>query len=81
MELICRIGHRYSLSSLLEVKNSALEGALWAAVRALEEQVSLRRRLAELPGAGEKTAAQFQAAADDAERQVRLVRGLLEERG
>jgi two-component system chemotaxis response regulator CheB len=42
----CRVGHRYSTSSLLEAQGTALEDALWAAHRALLERADLARRLA-----------------------------------
>jgi two-component system chemotaxis response regulator CheB len=41
----CRVGHSYSLESLLAAEGTAVEEALWAALRALEEQASLARRL------------------------------------
>jgi two-component system, chemotaxis family, protein-glutamate methylesterase/glutaminase len=43
----CRVGHGYSTESLGLEQDRAVEEALWAAVRSLEEQASLSRRLAE----------------------------------
>ncbi|MBV8196274.1 MAG: chemotaxis protein CheB [Candidatus Dormibacteraeota bacterium] len=80
IELICRIGHLYTTESLIEAKNSALEGALWAAVRALEEQVSLHRRMADHHPAGSAMRARFAEQAAEDERQSRLLRDLVERR-
>jgi two-component system, chemotaxis family, protein-glutamate methylesterase/glutaminase len=42
----CRVGHAYSAESLLSASGSAVEAALWAALRALEENSAFSRRLA-----------------------------------
>jgi len=41
----CRTGHAYSPESLLSKQFTSLEGSLWAALRSLEENASLSRRL------------------------------------
>lgn len=43
----CRVGHAYTASSLHVEQSEAVEGAIWAAMRALEEGASLARRMAE----------------------------------
>ena len=43
----CRVGHAYTEESLLAAHSDSLERALWAALRALEENVSLSRRTAD----------------------------------
>ena len=42
----CRIGHSYSLNGLLSGEDDALETALWAAVRSLQENAQLKQRTA-----------------------------------
>jgi two-component system, chemotaxis family, protein-glutamate methylesterase/glutaminase len=42
----CRIGHAYSLNALLAGEDDALETALWAAVRSLQENAELKERTA-----------------------------------
>ncbi len=42
----CQVGHAYSANNLLVGQSEYLEGALWAALRALEEQVTLYGRMA-----------------------------------
>jgi two-component system chemotaxis response regulator CheB len=42
----CRVGHAYSLDALSSGQATGVEDALWAAVRALEEQASLAGRVA-----------------------------------
>ena len=47
LKLECRIGHVVVLDALLEAKAAAVEDALWAAVRALEEKAALARRMSQ----------------------------------
>lgn len=42
----CHVGHAFSVDSLLGEQSEALEAALWASVRALEESAQLADRLA-----------------------------------
>jgi two-component system chemotaxis response regulator CheB len=41
----CRVGHAYAIDSLRTGQDEAVEGALWVALRALEEKAELTRRL------------------------------------
>jgi two-component system chemotaxis response regulator CheB len=41
----CRVGHSFSLESMLAGQNEALEQALWVALETLEETASLQRRM------------------------------------
>ncbi|HTM07884.1 MAG TPA: chemotaxis protein CheB [Verrucomicrobiae bacterium] len=43
----CRVGHGYSAEGLIVEQSEALDTALWSAYRALQENASLARRLAE----------------------------------
>lgn len=42
----CRVGHAFTLRHLKAEQRNAMEAALWAALRALEESASLYRRMA-----------------------------------
>ncbi len=41
----CRVGHAYSISNLRQEQGEAIETALWAAMRALEEKAALQTRI------------------------------------
>jgi two-component system chemotaxis response regulator CheB len=43
----CHVGHAFSADSLVAAQVDGLETALWTALRALEENAALRRRMAE----------------------------------
>ena len=42
----CRVGHRYSPDTLVDLQADDVEGALWAAIRALADRAALLERLA-----------------------------------
>ncbi len=65
----CHVGHAFSGAAMEEASNSATEGALWNAVRILEERNAILRRVA--GEAGENTA---HARRDEAEREARRAR-------
>ena len=75
----CRVGHAYSEETLsLELSNGA-EAALWAGLRALEENAALERRLASRAKARNhlQTAEQFDRKAEEREASARVIGELL----
>ena len=56
----CRVGHLYSPNSLMADQTEAVETALWAAIRSMEEQAEFAARLA--ANSQKKTASQFGSA-------------------
>ena len=75
----CRVGHAYSAESLLSASGSAVEAALWAALRALEENSAFSRRLARRAhGLEQKTAAErFMVQAKNAAGHAVVLRRIL----
>jgi two-component system, chemotaxis family, protein-glutamate methylesterase/glutaminase len=75
----CPLGHAYAPESLYGEQRIALESALWAALRALEDQGALARRLAgrarELRQL--KSADRYEERGAASEQQARLVRQIL----
>jgi two-component system chemotaxis response regulator CheB len=76
----CHVGHRYSPESLAHAQATAVEAALWAAVRSLEERAALMERMAErCESRGQlRSARSFSAKAHNARRQADVVRGTLD---
>jgi two-component system, chemotaxis family, protein-glutamate methylesterase/glutaminase len=48
----CRVGHAWTADALLRARDDEVEGALWVALRSLQEKAKLSRRLAEKVGSG-----------------------------
>lgn len=48
----CRVGHAWTADALLRARDDEVEGALWVALRSLQEKAKLSRRLAERVGSG-----------------------------
>jgi len=79
LRLECRIGHVVVLDTLLAAKALAVEDALWAAVRALEEKSALARRLSQRAQQREdvEAAARHARVSRAAERRAGIVRDVL----
>jgi two-component system chemotaxis response regulator CheB len=75
----CHVGHAFSEETLMAGQAHALEGALWSAVRALEEKAELGRRLAERAQARgwNLSATRFGHAAREAELGSSMIRDTL----
>ena len=77
----CRIGHAYTLESLVASQGLSLEAALWTALRALDERVALSERLSRrfsMRG-NEATAERYRNQARDAREQAAVLRQALDE--
>jgi two-component system, chemotaxis family, protein-glutamate methylesterase/glutaminase len=75
----CRTGHAFSSDSLLSVQAEALEGALWAALRGLEENAALARRMAARARGRNliRAAETFEERARAAEQQAAIIRQVI----
>jgi two-component system chemotaxis response regulator CheB len=76
----CRVGHAYSDEALLVHQSEQLEAALWTALRALEENSALARRLAARANSRghSHSASSFTEQAMDAEHHASVVRTVLD---
>jgi two-component system, chemotaxis family, protein-glutamate methylesterase/glutaminase len=77
----CRTGHAYSPESLLAKQSESLEATLWAALRALEENAALARRMERwmLQRGRPRTGAEqrYTQRAQEAEQHATVLRGVL----
>lgn len=75
----CHVGHAYSAEALSEGQSQMLEVALWSAVRALEEQTVLARRIVQRARNAnhERAAKLFERRAHEAEEHSSMIRQLL----
>ena len=74
------MGHVFSIESLSSAQAEALENALWAAVRSLEDRAALLRRLGAWAGSGgqQRSAASFGRQADEAIERAGTIREAIE---
>ena len=75
----CRVGHSYSVDSMIVEQGQAAERALWAALRSLEEKAALARRLEEnsLRRNQDEVALRFAERATETEEHAEILRRLL----
>jgi two-component system chemotaxis response regulator CheB len=75
----CHVGHAFSAEALSDGQSQTMEMALWSAVRALEEQMILARRIVERARKANqgRAATLFGKRAAEAERNSSLLRQLL----
>ena len=75
----CQVGHAYTVESMMADQSEALERALWAALRALEERADLSRRLAGRAREYQhsRVASRFDESAHETEEQASLIRQIL----
>ncbi|GAA2326192.1 chemotaxis protein CheB [Dactylosporangium salmoneum] len=79
----CRVGHAWSAAGLLDELGASLEGALWMALRSLEEKAALNHRMAEAAlGRGDgHSADRYGETARDSDEAGRSIRRLIERFG
>lgn len=68
----CQVGHAWTAEALLGARDSEIEGAMWVAVRSLQEKARLARDMADKAGTG-LLARRYTAIADEAERALALL--------
>jgi two-component system, chemotaxis family, protein-glutamate methylesterase/glutaminase len=75
----CRVGHAFTEEALLSIQSEQLEAALWTALRALEENSALSRRLAARAAhrGHSHSASAFTEHAMDAEHHASTIRSVL----
>jgi len=76
----CSVGHVFSIESLSSAQAEALETALWAAVRSLEDRAALLNRLAERARGSDqhRSVTTFERQADEALERSRTIREAIE---
>ncbi|OBG29638.1 chemotaxis protein CheB [Mycobacterium sp. 852002-51057_SCH5723018] len=68
----CHVGHAWTADALLAARDEEVEGALWVALRSLQEKVRLARKLAGKTGAG-PLSRHYSALAEESERALTVL--------
>lgn len=74
----CRVGHAWTADALLGARDNEIEGAMWVALRSLQEKGKLARRMAENVGSG-PLFDRYTTQADEAERALTILAKRLSE--
>jgi two-component system chemotaxis response regulator CheB len=76
----CHVGHAWTADALLETRDSEVDGALWVAMRSLQEKAKLSRRLAGQVDAG-ILRDRYRAIADETEHAMSVLGSRLSDFG
>ena len=68
----CQVGHAWTAEALLGARDSEIEGAMWIAVRSLQEKARLARAMADKAGTG-RLVRRYAGIAEEAERALTLL--------
>jgi two-component system chemotaxis response regulator CheB len=74
----CQVGHAWTADALLRARDDEIEGALWVAMRSLQEKAKLSRRLAEQVNPG-MLSERYEAIAEEAEHAMAVLGSRLSE--
>jgi two-component system chemotaxis response regulator CheB len=69
----CRVGHAWTAEALLGARDDEVEGALWVAVRSLQEKAKLARRMAANVGANGARFHRYNDQAEEAEHALTVL--------
>ncbi|ORV92374.1 protein-glutamate methylesterase [Mycobacterium interjectum] len=68
----CQVGHAWTADALLGARDSEVDGALWVAVRSLQEKARLGRKMADKAGPG-PVSRRYNALAEESERALNVL--------
>lgn len=68
----CQVGHAWTPDALLAARDEEVDGALWVALRSLQEKARLARKMAERAGPG-PVSRRYNTLADESERALTVL--------